>query len=61
MKLYNKLVTIELKNDTVVKGRVINVDAAMNFHLNRVTITVKDKEPAYVEAVSIRGTFIIDF
>ncbi|KAK6103243.1 putative small nuclear ribonucleoprotein Sm D1 [Brugia pahangi] len=58
MRLRNKFVTIELKNGTVVMGYVSSVDLAMNFHLNRVSMTLKSEKPASVDAVSIRGNNI---
>nr|CDP97756.1 Bm10361 [Brugia malayi] len=38
-------------------GYVSSVDLAMNFHLNRVSMTLKSEKPASVDAVSIRGSF----
>ncbi|VDN84024.1 unnamed protein product, partial [Brugia pahangi] len=49
MRLRNKFVTIELKNGTVVMGYVSSVDLAMNFHLNRVSMTLKSEKPASVD------------
>lgn len=59
MRLHDKFVTIELKNGTVVAGYVSSVDLAMNFHLNRVTMTLKSQKPVSVEAVSVRGIFMV--
>lgn len=39
-KLNREQVTIELKNGTVIQGTVVGVDATMNCHLKKVTITV---------------------
>ncbi|EJW83434.1 Sm protein [Wuchereria bancrofti] len=58
MRLHDKFVTIELKNGTVVMGYVSSVDLAMNFHLNRVAMTLKSEKPVSMDAVSIRGNNI---
>ena len=39
-KLNREIVTIELKNGTVVSGTVVGVDATMNAHLKKVKVTV---------------------
>ena len=39
-KLNREEVTIELKNGTVIQGTVVGVDATMNCHLKKVTITM---------------------
>jgi small nuclear ribonucleoprotein D1 len=39
-KLNRESVTIELKNGTVVQGIVVGVDATMNCHLRKVTVTL---------------------
>jgi small nuclear ribonucleoprotein D1 len=39
-KLNREQVTIELKNGTVIQGTVVGVDATMNCHLKKVTITM---------------------
>ncbi|EFO22890.1 hypothetical protein LOAG_05592 [Loa loa] len=58
MRLHDKFVTIELKNGTVVTGYVSGVDMAMNFHLNRVGMTLKNQKPVSLDAVSVRGNNI---
>jgi small nuclear ribonucleoprotein D1 len=39
-KLNREIVTIELKNGTVISGTVVGVDATMNAHLKKVKVTV---------------------
>jgi len=39
-RLNREVVTIELKNGTVISGTVVGVDATMNAHLKKVKVTV---------------------
>ncbi|EPZ34394.1 Small nuclear ribonucleoprotein Sm D1 [Rozella allomycis CSF55] len=55
MKLTNETVTVELKNGTLVHGTISGVDVAMNTHLRTVKMTVRNKDPVSLEALSIRG------
>ena len=43
MKLNNEVVTIELKNGTVVQGTISGVDISMNTFLKNVALTPKGK------------------
>lgn len=61
MKLAHETVTIELKNGTLVVGTIVGVDVAMNTHLRAVRMTLKNREPVSLEALSIRGKFFSKF
>lgn len=39
MKLNNEIVTVELKNNTIIHGTVVGCDVHMNLHLKNVKIT----------------------
>ena len=58
MKLVNEVVTIELKNGTVVNGTIVGVDINMNTHLKTVKLTLKKKNPIMMEHLTIRGNNI---
>jgi len=57
-KLNREVVTIELKNGTVISGTVVGVDATMNAHLKKVKITVRGKNPVSYSTLSVRGNTI---
>eukprot|EP00388_Colpodella_angusta_P022278 GDKJ01056914.1.p1 GENE.GDKJ01056914.1~~GDKJ01056914.1.p1 ORF type:complete len:104 (+),score=20.44 GDKJ01056914.1:36-314(+) len=58
MKLSGVLITIELKNGTVISGTITGVDMAMNTHLKGVVLTVKGRLPVKLEHLTIRGNNI---
>ena len=58
MKLTNEVVTIELKNGTVVHGTIQGVDIAMNTHLKVVKMKPKNRDEMNLETLSIRGNQI---
>ncbi|OAD78386.1 hypothetical protein PHYBLDRAFT_24382, partial [Phycomyces blakesleeanus NRRL 1555(-)] len=55
MKLNNETVSVELKNGTTIQGTITGVDMSMNIHLKTVKMTVKHKDPASLDSLSIRG------
>ncbi|KAM3344035.1 small nuclear ribonucleoprotein SmD1a-like [Capsicum galapagoense] len=58
MKFNNEIVSIELKNGTVVHGTIIGVDVKMNTHLKAVKITLKWKNPVMLDHLSVKGNNI---
>ncbi len=55
MKLSNEVVTLELKNGSVVQGTIVGVDLSMNTHLRGVQMTSKGRNPVKLDSLSIRG------
>ncbi|KAJ7172129.1 Sm-like ribonucleoprotein [Mycena filopes] len=58
MKLNNETVTVELKNGSVIQGTITGVDMQMNTHLKTVKITARNRDPASLDVLSIRGNNI---
>ena len=58
MKLKNEVVTVELKDGTLVYGTVEGVDIKMNVHLKLVKLTMKDRAPVTLDNYSVRGNKI---
>ncbi|KAJ3446723.1 small nuclear ribonucleoprotein smd1b [Anaeramoeba flamelloides] len=58
MKLTNEIVTIELKNGTIIDGTVTGVDNSMNTHLRKVKMRIKGFNPINLDTISIRGSNI---
>ena len=44
----NKIVTVELKNNLLLRGQLIAVDQYLNIKLNEVEVVEKDKYPQLV-------------
>lgn len=57
-KLVRETVTVELKDNTVIKGTVVGVDSAMNTHLRLVHIKAPGQEEKRLENLTIRGASI---
>jgi small nuclear ribonucleoprotein D1 len=58
MKLKNEVITVELKNGTVVNGTVIGVDIRMNTHLKNVKMTILNRQPVNLDHLTVRGNNI---
>ncbi|KAJ7291852.1 hypothetical protein C8J57DRAFT_1044777 [Mycena rebaudengoi] len=61
MKLNNEMVTIQLKNGSVVHGTITGLsrrDMQMNTHLKTVKMTARNRDPVSLDALSIRGNNI---
>lgn len=56
MKISNEVVTVELKNGTVVHGTVTGVDVHMNIHLKNAKLTARNREPVHYDAIAVRGS-----
>lgn len=57
-KLVREPVTVELKDNTTIKGTVVGVDSAMNTHLRLVSIIEPGKEERRLDNMTIRGASI---
>lgn len=57
-QLGGAVVQLELKNNSVVTGEVLGVDANMNTHMKNVKITAKGKNPTSVQQLTVRGCTI---
>ncbi|ELP94416.1 small nuclear ribonucleoprotein sm D1, putative [Entamoeba invadens IP1] len=58
MRLTNEVLTIELKDGSIVTGTVVGVDNYMNIHLKVVQLTPKGKNPITLDQSTIRGNNI---
>jgi small nuclear ribonucleoprotein D1 len=58
MKLKNEVITVELKNGTVVNGTVIGVDIRMNTHLKNVKMTILKRQAVNLDHLTVRGNNI---
>ena len=58
LKLVREIVTIELKDNTVVKGTVVSVDSAMNTHLRLVHIKTTGQEEQRPNNLAVCGASI---
>merc|ERR1711874_659386 len=50
-----EVVSVELKNGTVISGLLISTDIGMNIHMKNVNMTVKHQNPINLESLTIRG------
>uniref|UniRef100_A0A914MDU2 Sm domain-containing protein n=1 Tax=Meloidogyne incognita TaxID=6306 RepID=A0A914MDU2_MELIC len=57
-KLSRETVTIELKNNTIVTGTIVEADTAMNIHLRNVQMSVNVYKKYELDSISIRGNNI---
>ena len=58
MKMKGEIVEVQLKNGTIVKGKIVSVDIKMNLHLQTVELSIKDRASVKLENYSIRGNQI---
>jgi len=57
-KLVGYSLTIELKDDTIMRGKCTAVDSSMNTHVRNVTIMRPHGQESFVESITIRGDSI---
>eukprot|EP01129_Flabellula_baltica_P017376 TRINITY_DN9615_c0_g1_i1.p1 TRINITY_DN9615_c0_g1~~TRINITY_DN9615_c0_g1_i1.p1 ORF type:complete len:111 (-),score=31.98 TRINITY_DN9615_c0_g1_i1:76-408(-) len=58
MAMKSEYVSIELKNGTVVRGKLVGVDFGMSCHLKNVKMTARDKPTIKIENMMVRGSTI---
>ena len=58
-KLSRETVTIELKNNTIVTGTIVEADTAMNIHLRSVQMSVNAYKKYELDSISIRGNSLL--
>jgi small nuclear ribonucleoprotein D1 len=57
-RLVGERVTLELKTGSIIEGSIVGVDIAMNTHLKKVRMTLKNEETVELAAISVRGNTI---
>lgn len=58
MKLANKTVSVETKQDTVIQGTVVGCDMSMNIHLKKCKVTSKGRQAVPMDHMTVRGANI---